>query len=200
MASISKFSFGLSLIAISFVLILLTLGTSRTLAQEKSTGAVEAASTTLSPTPTIVKYDLAYPGILPDNPFYKLKVLRDKISAAIISDPLKKIDFYLLQADKGILASAMLVDKNKIELAKQTALKAENNMTLLTYQFGQVPAKPDNSLFDRLKKASLKHQEVLISLSKRVTQKDAKTFLDVADFSKRNMQTIEDFEKPHDSQ
>jgi len=31
---------------------------------------------TPSPTPTFIKYDLAFPGILPDNKLYKLKVLR----------------------------------------------------------------------------------------------------------------------------
>ena len=35
--------------------------------------------------PPIVKYDLAFPGILPDHPLYKLKVLRNKLSAALIS-------------------------------------------------------------------------------------------------------------------
>src|SRR5258708_7219382 len=74
-----------------------------------STNASSSAST------SIVKYDLEYPGLLPDSPFYKLKVFRDKMSEALISDPKKKIDFYLLQTDKGILASAMLVDKGEID-------------------------------------------------------------------------------------
>lgn len=172
------------------------LGSNPAYAQEKNDTqngdtATQAAS---------VKYDLSYPGILPDNPLYKLKVLRDKIAAAIISDPLKKVDFYLLQADKGVLASAILVDKKEVGLAKQTALKAENNMTLLTYQFGQLSTRPEDSFFDRLEKASLKHQEVFLSLSKRVSANDAKTFINALDFSKRNLQTIEDFKKPHESQ
>lgn len=153
---------------------------------------------TPTPTPTFIKYYLAYPGMLPDSPLYKLKILRDRVSLTIISDPQKKVDFYLLQTDKGILATAMLVDKKKIELAKETALKAEHNFTLLTYQLNTLPKKPNDAFFEKLKVASLKHQEVLNSLIKRVSSKDAKTFQAVIDFSKRNWQTVEEYRKPHD--
>lgn len=150
-------------------------------------------SPTPAPTPTIVKYDLAYPGMLPDNFFYKLKVLRDKITYALISDPLKKIDYLLLQTDKGILATAMLIDKNKISLAETTALKAENNYTLLTFELKSLSKKPDNKLFNKLKTASLKHQEVLQSLIKRVRSDNQKVFQQVINFSKTNYQTVEKY-------
>ena len=145
--------------------------------------------------PTIVKYDMAFPGLLPDHPMYKLKILRDKISAGLISDPLKKIDFYLLQTDKGILAAAMLVDKNKIELAKQTALKAEHNYTLLTYQLYRISKKPNKAFFDRLKTASLKHQEILLSLIKRLPENEQETFKQIIDFSNRNLNTVQNYQK-----
>ena len=142
-----------------------------------------------------VKYDLAFPGILPDHPLYKIKVLRDKITAVLINNPIKKTEFYLLQADKGIHAAAMLVDKNEVELAKETALKAENNMTLLTFELKKLRQKPDQSLFDKLKLASLKHQEVLSSKEKKVGKEDKKTFQQVINFSKTNLSTIEMLEK-----
>lgn len=137
-----------------------------------------------------IDYDLAFPGILPDNPLYKLKVLRDKISVFLISDHYKKIDFYLLQADKGILATAMLIDKNKIKLAEKTALKAEHNMTLVTYELKQLWKKPSNELFEKLKTASLKHQEVLNALIIRVPSQNRETLIRVLDFSKTNLQTV----------
>lgn len=145
--------------------------------------------------PMPIKYDLAFPGILPDHPLYKLKVLRDKTSAGIISDPLKKIDFYLLQTDKGILAAAMLVDKNKIDLASETALKAEHNYTLLTYQLYRISKKPNKAFFDNLKTASLKHQEILLSLLKRLPKNKQETFRQVIDFSKRNLDTVQNYQK-----
>ena len=141
----------------------------------------------------IIKYDLAYPGMLPDNPLYKLKVVREKIVASLISDPNKKIAFYLLQADKGILATAMLIDKNKIDLALQTALKAENNYTLLTQELYRFRQKPDANFFKKLKTAALKHQEVLASLIKRVPEKNKQAFANIIYFSQRNLETIEEY-------
>jgi len=92
----------------------------------------------------------------------------------------------------------MLVDKKNFELAKQTALKAENNMTLLTQELWKLPKRLDLNQYNKLKEASLKHQEVLESLAKRVGAKNEKTFQTVSDFSKRNWQTIEQFQtKPN---
>lgn len=142
-----------------------------------------------------IEYNLAYPGKLPDHPLYKLKVLRNKIAASLINDPSKKVDYYLLQADKGILATAMLVDKNRIDLAGQTALKAEHNMTLLTYELKKLTKKPNSDFMNKLKVASLKHQEVLNSLLDRVPSDRQKTFVTVVNFSKTNLETIEKFEK-----
>lgn len=146
------------------------------------------------PSPAI-KYDLAFPGILPDHPLYKLKVLRNKIIATSINDPRKKVDFYLLNADKGILASAMLVDKGKIDLAAQTALKAEHNYTLLTQELYRLAKEPEAEFYKKLNTASKKHQEVLMSLVKRVPQEKQKTFLTVIDFSKRNWESVEKYKK-----
>jgi hypothetical protein len=142
----------------------------------------------------VTKYNLAYPGILSDNPIYKLKVLRDKIIEFLISDPNKKVEFYLLQADKGISATAVLVDKNKIQLAEETALKAENNMTLITYELKKLKQEPNSELVGKLKIASLKHQEVLDSLISHLSKDKQSTLIKVLNFSKTNLQTIKNFE------
>lgn len=159
-----------------------------TYAQELTQAPIQATPT---PTPT-PKYTLAYPGILPDHPLYKLKVLRDRISVSLMSDPQKKIDFYLLQADKGLLATAMLVDKNtKIELIEDTALKAEHNMTMVSNTIRTLSNKPDNKLFDELKAASFKHQEIIKSIIAKLPKNKQKTFDNVLEFSKRNLESIE---------
>lgn len=144
-----------------------------------------------------IKYDLAYPGILPDSPLYKIKVLRDKLIGFMISDPQKKIGFYLLQTDKGILATAILIDKNEIKLAGTTALKAENNYTLLVGQLYRLPKNPavEADIIKRLKLASSKHQEVLSSLIERVPASERKVFENVLLFSKENLKSVENFQK-----
>lgn len=185
---------GILFFIFSLALLLIIYSGNLASAQELTPTLTPGTQATQSP---IIKYDLAYPGILPDHPLYKLKVLRDKISVALINNPQKRIEFYLLKTDKGILATAMLVDKNKIALAEETALKAENNYTLLTNELYNLPKKPDSRFFKKLKDASLKHQEVLNSLLKRVPQNKRKTFEIVIDFSKRNWQTVEEYQKPH---
>ena len=154
----------------------------------------EDVTPTPTPTPIIVQYDLAFPGILPDNFLYKLKVLRDKIQLAFIGDPKQKTAFLLKEADKGISAAAILVDKHNYPLAAQTALKAEHNMTeisqsLLEFNFRNFP-----SLMNQIKTASAKHQEVLKWLAARSPQKEQRVFAMVSEFSERNLRTIVGYE------
>lgn len=167
-----------------YILLLLVLSAFLVFSNIKLANADEASPS------AIINYDLAYPGILPDNPLYKLKVLRDKISIALITNPLKRIDFYLLQTDKGVLATAILVDKNKIKLAEETLLKAENNYTLLIREFGKLNEKPNAAFFQKLQTASLKHQEVISSLIKRLPQDQRSVFETVLEFSKRNLNQV----------
>lgn len=146
-----------------------------------------------TPTPTIVQYDLAFPGILPDNFLYKLKVLRDKIQLIVTTDPKKRIELLLQLADKGVLASAMLVDKKEWTLAKETVLKAENNMTLLSPEIYRLDDPIDQKLLKKIQRASQKHQEVLAKLRERASGETQTVFSQVIDFSKRNQSEIEKF-------
>jgi len=136
-------------------------------------------------------YRLVYPGILPDNPLYKFKVLRDKITAFFISDPEKKINFYLLQTDKQIAMVPMLVDKKEIALAKTTALKGEDNFTQLVFVYRNYDMKPDIKTYQKLKKAADKHQEVLVNVMRKINANDAKTFQQVINFSKTNVDSLD---------
>ena len=62
-----------------------------------SVGEIPIPTTSLTPStqPTIVLYELPYPGILPGSPLYILKVIRDKIIETLTQDSLKKSNFYL---------------------------------------------------------------------------------------------------------
>ncbi|OGH32484.1 MAG: hypothetical protein A2953_02860 [Candidatus Levybacteria bacterium RIFCSPLOWO2_01_FULL_36_54] len=167
------------LLAVLFILLLVSFS-SLAFAQEIS------PTPQPSPSPTPVKYNLPYPGMLPDSPFYKLKVLRDKIMLVLIQDPMKKVEYHLLLADKRIQMAKILVNKGKTELAKETALKGENEYTLLVFLFKDVQKKPNKALFDKLELAALKHQEVLRGITTKLKGKDKKNFETVIEFSKRN--------------
>lgn len=157
---------------------------------------IEDASSTKS---SSIDYQLAWPGMLPDNPLYRLKVLRDKIISKLIFDPIKKIEWDLVMADKTIYASSLLVDKGYIALGKDTALKGENYFTTLVTDYKWAYWRKQGitqELDNRIKVAALKHQEVFDTEADKVSLNDKKTFHDATYFSKLNYQTIVDLKFP----
>lgn len=146
-----------------------------------------------------VDYSLAWPGILPDNKLYKIKVLRNKIIERIIISPVKRVEFDLLMADKTIYASLLLVDKGEIALAKDTALKGENYYSILAQDYNkslQQKKKIPSWLDRKITLAAIKHQEVFKQLEDTVTGENKKTFQIVSKFSKINYDFIMGLKNP----
>jgi len=144
-------------------------------------------------------YTFPSPGMMPDSKLYKLKVLRNKIVEKLIIGYVKKIEFDLFMADKIIYASKLLMEKGKIDLSKETALKGENyysmlvqnyNMALLSHE--QIPSWLDR----KITLAAIKHQEVFKHLENKVTGEDKKTFQIVSKFSKINYDFIVGLRNP----
>ena len=94
-------------------------------------------ATTATPTAEPVQYELPYPGMLPNNPLYILKQIRDWVLDKLITDPIKKTEFYVLQGDKRLgMGLALSASGNRV-LAEQVISKGEKYMnnavrTLLT--------------------------------------------------------------------
>lgn len=133
---------------------------------------VYSATPTPAPTPvdTMIKkveYILPYPGILPDHPLYVLKVIRDRILDALIVDPLRKAEFYILQADKRLNMAIFLGEKGSWQLAEQTVSKGEKYMDgavgIVTSVKGTGRDVP-GYLIDRIEKSTAKHMETLSEL------------------------------------
>ena len=146
-----------------------------------------------------IDYSLAWPGILPDNKIYKLKVLRNKIIYRMIISPVRKVEFDLLMADKTIYASELLVDKGKIILAKDTALKGENYYSMLVQDYNNALLKGrkiPSSLDRKITLAVIKHQEIFRKLESMVFGEDKKTFQIVDNFSKINYDFIVGLRNP----
>lgn len=96
-------------------------------AQEEVIEATESAKEAQQQRPQSTEYTLPYPGILPDNPLYALKMLRDRVVGYLISDPVKKAEFNLLQADKRLASAIGLMDKGgKTALSEETLSKGAN--------------------------------------------------------------------------
>lgn len=113
---------------------------------------------------TKIEYVLPYPGVLPDHPLYMLKRFRDYILEQIIAEPVRKGEFYILQGDKRLHMSLLLLGSNKRELAETTTSKAEKYMekavdTLLAYQ--KTGAGVPGYAADHIKLALAKHEEII---------------------------------------
>lgn len=137
--------------------------TSQAFAQE-----IVEESPSPSPSPAPIQYVLPYPGLLPGHPLYSIKALRDKIIEFLITDPLKKADFYILQADKRLNSGILLSQQGKWQEAESTISKGENYLEMAV---GRVRAAKEASLsidetVVRLNLSTLKHQEVLEMLVK----------------------------------
>ena len=153
---------GLIISLFTFVLI----GSSIVFAQTPSAAVSLPAGAIPSPVP--VNYTLPYPGILPNNPLYFLKVLRDNIYSWIISDPLKKTEFDLLMANKRLQMGKYLIQENKdnAALALSTISKGENYMSdaISKAQAAKAQGEDISSVVNELNLAIRKHAQVLYNL------------------------------------
>ena len=141
---------------------------------------VHAQEVSPNPTPTPIEYALPYPGLLPDHPLYFLKAVRDRFMGFLISNPLKKAEFDLLQADKRVETSLILVKqgKNKTDLAVTTFSKGENYFEDAIAKTAE--AKKEgldiNNFIKKLSLANRKHQEVLLDIDKKLNESEKKKF------------------------
>jgi len=128
---------------------------------------------------TQVDYTLPYPGLLPDSPFYFLRATRDKIISLLISDPLKKAEFDLLQADKRLAAGMYLRDKKKYEMAATSISKGENyfESAITQAKIAKNKGQSVGDIASRLYKSAQKHEEVIKDLESRTKGNLKATFL-----------------------
>ena len=138
-------------------------------------------------------YQFPWPGMLPDNPFYKLKVLRNKIVSRLIISPEKRVEFDLLMADKTLYAGKLLLDKGKPALAAETALKGENYFSILVADYrsmlGKKMVAPER-LKQRIAAASEAESKLIDYLIDHSRGADQETFRKVLYFSQQNRQTF----------
>ncbi len=132
-------------------------------------------SLTPSPVPTTVEYQLPYPGILPGSPLYSIKMIRDRIIETLTSDPVKKANFYLLQADKRTASALMLYEKGDEKMAETTLTKAQKYLekSLAKAQEAKNSGKDVGDIFARIKDSSTKQKQEIEILSGKSEEKEA---------------------------
>lgn len=163
-----------------FAIIIFLLLSQVSFADESGSSASDAGVLTASEGASMQdEYPLPYPGILPDNPLYFLKAARDRLISFLISDPLKKSQFNLLEADKRLNAGVALVDKGKAKLAESTIAKGENYFedAIAMVDLAKKQGIETSGMLSKLSKASKKHGKMLKSLEEKTkgdVQRDIK--------------------------
>lgn len=139
-------------------------------AQEDSTSAAGL----VPPKMRHIDYALVYPGILPNNPLYPIKMIRDKIVLFLIADSAKRASFNLLQADKRVAAGVLLLkeDKKNEALAIVTIEKGGNYFHDAMNQAFQLKkeGREVDGFIQELGSALEKHIQVLTDLKKDVSE------------------------------
>jgi hypothetical protein len=125
---------------------------------------------TPSPAPVSIRYDLPYPGILPTHPLYFFKQLRDTLVEMLISDPVKKIEFYILQADKKLGMAMLLADKKNNTESKNMFVQSQHSrdhaVALLESQITTAPINVGEKVLLSIEK----HLEILHSRNMETDQ------------------------------
>lgn len=145
---------------------------------------VSSAKVTPSPQSTPIlapksTYYLVYPGILPDHPLYKMKMIRDQVWLALTSGSLKKSAVLLLFADKRVGAGEVLIKGNKVELGLTTLTKGIKYFERAVAEADSAKQKgmKTDEIVSKLENASLKYEEVLTDLEEKVSP-ESKTYLE----------------------
>jgi len=134
-----------------------------------------------------IDYALPYPGkVGPDNPLWSIKALRDKVWLMLTTNPTRKAELNLLFADKRVVMSKALFEKDKSEIAFSTLTKAEKYLEE-AYDLEEKNRKDgiDTSEFlTILSKAALKHRKVIDEILE-IAPEDAKPeVIKTQDYSK----------------
>jgi len=129
--------------------------------------ALLATPTPLATVSAVSEYQLPFPGMLPDHPLYFLKRVRDYILERLISEPVRKAGFYILQADKRLQMGIQLIDNGKGLLGEQTISKgtkyfvqAETLLSQLKKDGTTVPSY----IVEQMEKSLGKHKSVIEAL------------------------------------
>lgn len=132
-----------------------------------------------SPIPEEIPYILPYPGMLPDNPLYPLKMVRDRLLFIFTRDSVRRVNLEIHLGDKRLAMGKALWDRQIYDLAISTISKGE--VYLLTaaksYEVLNKTKSAPPGLIEKLETASKKHEQVIETLLDSTTNETKKDTL-----------------------
>lgn len=136
-----------------------------------------------------IEYVLPYEGgILPDNTFWIVKALRDRIWYMATFDDQKKTELNLLFSDKRLASSLALFEKKKPDLGLSTLTKGEKYLETAGKDL------KDIDFAKKLALASLKHRQIIEEDILPLSPEDLKpNIVKAVDYSKNTYKLSRDF-------
>lgn len=138
-----------------------------------------------------IDYYLPYPGrVLPDNPFWPLKALRDKVWLLITTKSTRKVELKLLFADKRLGSSDILFRKGKVEEGFSTLTKAEKYLEEASVDEEVLRRRgiDTTELLFRLTKSSLKHYQIMQELLETLPCEVKPLVIESQDYAKKSFE------------
>lgn len=150
------------------------------------------------PAKTVQVYTLPYPGLLPNNPLYFLKSFRDVLLEAMISDPSKKSQFYVLQADKFLAMSQQAFEQKNWPMTLQTTQMSLASIDkALGVDTAAMKKGVDMSLFmiDRLKESATYRHTIIHSYIDNAPSAEKDTWLHIEEQAHEQIEATSVFGK-----
>lgn len=154
------------------------------------------ATTLSTPKPTTnkelpqVDYQMAYTGkILPDSPLWSIKALRDWLWYYMTIDPLKKAELALLFSDKRIMASQILLESKKPDIAVSTFTKGEKYLEIASEQelVARKKGIDTSSFVFKMAASSLKHRQIIEQEILPIAPEDARPEIIKIEYISKNV-------------
>lgn len=139
------------------------------------------------------EYQLPYEGILPDNPLYFFKKMRDELVQFGTRDMLKKAEVYLLTSDKQVAAARSLQQKGKIQLSLETLSEAEKNFAeipTILQQSKQQGVSPSTDFLNLLHQSNLKHKEIINEMMKLLPADNENRLKEILDMNNSSAEQL----------
>lgn len=130
----------------------------------------------------LIPNSLPYPGILPDSPFYWVKMVRDRLNIELTRDPQKKSEFLELLANKRLYAGEALILSGQYSLGVTTITKAEKYLFESSNQLSK--GKPETSTLTDFAQTLLIHQKIISNLNNKIPSPEKEKLYDSSLISK----------------
>ncbi|MBA3723879.1 MAG: hypothetical protein H0W89_03205 [Candidatus Levybacteria bacterium] len=156
--------------------------------------SVSAQESSVSSKPLTTSYDLVHPGLLPDHPFYFLKVARDNLMGFFKGPPIDRASFALLQSDKQVAASHVLITKKQnADLAHTSFVSAQDyyEQAIMHTLVAQKEGINIQEMSAKLSQAGAKHQAILNEIEQYLDAKDQTMFDEEKEQSEKLAQMVQ---------